>query len=58
MSARSGSFPDDSGAAIVLTVANAAEAEALIKADPAVSEGVFHYRIHPWAPVPWQQYVK
>lgn len=53
-----GPFDDDSGAALVLTVADADEAEALIAADPAVADGVFRYRIHPWAPVPWQQYLR
>ncbi|KAF1719913.1 YciI family protein [Pseudoxanthomonas wuyuanensis] len=53
-----GPFEDDSGAAVVLLAVDAAEAEALVAADPAVAEGVFRYQIHPWSPVPWQQYVR
>jgi uncharacterized protein YciI len=53
-----GPFDDDTGAAIVLEAADAAEAKALIEADPAVKAKIFTHEIHPWAPVPWEKYVK
>lgn len=53
-----GPFDDDTGAAIVLEAADAAEAKALIEADPAVKAKIFSHEIHPWAPVAWEKYVK
>ena len=53
-----GPFDDDTGAAIVLEAADAAEATALIEADPAVKARIFTHEIHPWAPVAWEKYVK
>jgi uncharacterized protein YciI len=53
-----GPFEDDTGAAIVLEAADAAEAEALIAGDPAVKARIFTHEIHPWSPVPWEKYVK
>lgn len=53
-----GPFDDDTGAAIVLEAADAAEAEAVIATDPAVKAKIFTHEIHPWAPVAWDKYVK
>src|ERR1043165_2682740 len=46
-----GPFDDDTGAAIVLEAADAAEAQALIDGDPAIKARIFTREIHPWAPV-------
>jgi len=53
-----GPFDDDTGAAIVLEAADAAEAQALIAGDPAIKARIFTHEIHPWALVPWEKYVK
>ena len=53
-----GPFDDDTGAAIVLETADAAEANAVIEADPAIKARIFTHEIHPWAPVAWEKYVK
>jgi uncharacterized protein YciI len=53
-----GPFDDDTGAAIVLEAADAAEAQALIDGDPAIKARIFTREIHPWAPVAWEKYVK
>jgi uncharacterized protein YciI len=52
-----GPFTDDAGGAVVLEVAGEAEATAIVKADPAVQNGVFLYDLHPWELVPWEKYV-
>ena len=50
--AASGPFTDDSGALIVYEAPTAADAEALLKADPFNLAGVFlSYKLRPWNPV-------
>lgn len=53
-----GPFTNDTGGAVVLKVASEAEAKGIVERDPAVTEGIFVYELHPWAPVQWQQFLK
>jgi uncharacterized protein YciI len=53
-----GPFDDNTGAAVVVEAADEAEAKALVAGDPAVKNGVFAYELHPWALVPWENYLK
>lgn len=47
--AASGPFADDTGAMIIYEACDAAEAEALLRADPFYLQGVFvRYRLYPW----------
>ena len=55
---QAGPLTDDAGGAVVLRVANEAEAKAIIAADPAIISGVFVSELHPWEPVDWEQHVK
>jgi len=43
-----GGFMDDSGAMGVLRVSGLQEAEAIVRNDPAVREGVVSTQVHPW----------
>ncbi len=47
----SGPFADGSGALAIVKVANRAEAEALLAADPAVASGLLTGELRPWFPV-------
>jgi uncharacterized protein YciI len=53
-----GPFDDNTGAAVVVEAADEAEARALIAADPAIKSGIFSFELHPWALVPWDNYLK
>jgi uncharacterized protein YciI len=53
-----GPFDDNTGAAVVLEAADEAEAKALVGGDPAVKNGIFTAELHPWALVPWENYLK
>src|SRR5687768_10742942 len=53
-----GPLTDDAGGAVVLDVADEAEAKAIVAADPAVKEGIFVYEMHPWGLVQWEKYLK
>jgi uncharacterized protein YciI len=53
-----GPFDDNTGAAVVLEAADEAEAKALVEGDPAVKGGIFTAELHPWALVPWENYLK
>jgi len=53
-----GPFDDNTGAAIVVEAADRAAAEALVAGDPAVKNGIFAAELHPWALVPWENYLK
>ena len=53
-----GPFTNDTGGAVVLKVASEAEAKGIVERDPAVTEGIFVYELHPWAPVQWQQFLR
>jgi uncharacterized protein YciI len=53
-----GPFGDDKGGALVLEVANEAEAQALVADDPAVKSGVFLHELHPWRLVDWEKFLK
>jgi nucleotidyltransferase-like protein/YCII-related domain-containing protein len=44
--------------AVVLEVADDAEAKAIVTADPAVKSGIFVYEMHPWELKPWDEYAK
>ena len=52
-----GPFTDDSGGAMVLEVADPAQAERIVESDPAVADGFFIYELRPWKPVLWEQYL-
>ncbi|MCP5370961.1 MAG: hypothetical protein H6907_04440 [Hyphomicrobiales bacterium] len=43
-----GPFANGRGGLVILRAADAAEAEALIAADPAVAAGVLAAEVHPW----------
>lgn len=51
-------FLNDAGGAAVITARDGAEANALIKSDPAVVSRVFGYELHPWALVPWGRHLE
>jgi uncharacterized protein len=53
-----GPLTDNSGGAVVLEVADEAEAKAIVDNDPAVKAGFFVHQLHPWGLVPWEKYVK
>ena len=53
-----GPLTDNAGGAVVLEVADEAEARAIVADDPAVKAGIFTHELHPWAPVPWEKYLK
>ena len=53
-----GPFDDDTGGAVVLEAADAAEARSLVDGDPAVKAGIFAVEMHPWALVPWDSFLK
>jgi uncharacterized protein len=53
-----GPLTDDAGGAVVLNVADEAEAKAIVAADPAVKAGIFVHEIHPWGLVQWEKYLK
>jgi catechol 2,3-dioxygenase-like lactoylglutathione lyase family enzyme/uncharacterized protein YciI len=48
-----GPFLDDDGGLTVFLAKDEAEARALLAADPAIRDGVFTARLHPWYPVEW-----
>jgi len=52
-----GPLTDNAGGAVVLEVADEAEAKAVIANDPAVKAGIFVHELHPWAPVRWEKYL-
>lgn len=45
-----GPFTDDAGAAGIIRAADAAAAQAIVDADPAISDGVMTAELHPWYP--------
>jgi uncharacterized protein len=53
-----GSFSDGAGGAAMIEVADESAARALVAADPGVASGVFAAEMHPWALVPWDNYLK
>jgi uncharacterized protein YciI len=53
-----GPLTDNTGGAVLLAVANEAEAKALVTDDPAVRSGVFVYEMHPWKLQPWEEFAK
>ena len=53
-----GPFLDDTGGAMVVRVADDAEAKRLIAADPAVTGGVMLADVRPWRWVDWSQFVQ
>jgi len=53
-----GPFTDNAGGAVLLEVANEAEAKAIVTNDPAVKSGVFVYEMHPWKLQPWEEFAK
>ena len=52
-----GPFADDSGGAALLEVDSEEEARKIASQDPAVTEGVLVYQLHPWQLIPWERYV-
>ena len=48
-----GPFLDDKRGLFVFVAANEAEAKAILAADPAIRDGIFTARLHPWYPVEW-----
>jgi uncharacterized protein YciI len=53
-----GPLTDNAGGAVLLDVANEAEAKAIVTNDPAVKSGVFVYEMHPWKLQPWKEFAK
>jgi uncharacterized protein len=53
-----GPLTDNAGGAVLLEVANEAEAMAIVTNDPAVKSGVFVYELHPWKLQPWDEFAK
>ncbi len=53
-----GPLADNAGGAVLLEVANEAEAKAIVTNDPAVKSGVFVYELHPWKLQPWEDFAK
>ena len=53
-----GPLTDNAGGAVLLEVANEAEAMAIVTNDPAVRSGVFVYELHPWKLEPWDEFAK
>jgi len=53
-----GPLTDNTGGAVVLEVSSESEAKAIVADDPAVKAGIFVHELHPWAPVPWESYLK
>ena len=53
-----GPLTDNAGGAVLLEVANEAEAKAIVANDPAVKSGVFVYEMHPWKLQPWEDFAK
>ena len=50
-----GPLTDNAGGAVLLEVANDAEAKAIVANDPAVKSGVFVYEMHSWKLRPWDE---
>lgn len=53
-----GPLGNDAGGAVMLEVANEAEAKAIVAEDPAVKSGLFVHEIHQWGLVQWEKYLK
>jgi len=53
-----GPLTDNAGGAVVLEVADDAEARAIVANDPAVKAGLFVHELHPWAPVAWEKFLR
>ena len=53
-----GPLTDDAGGAVLMEVANEAEAKTIVTNDPAVKSGVFVYELHPWKLQPWEEFAK
>jgi uncharacterized protein YciI len=53
-----GPLTDNAGGAVLLEVANEAEAKAIETNYPAVKSGVFVYEMHPWKLQPWEDFAK
>ena len=53
-----GPFLDDAGGAMILEVADEAEAKALVAQDPAVTQGIIVPEIHPWKMQPWDAFLQ
>ena len=53
-----GPLTDNAGGAVVLDVADEAQAKAIVAEDPAVKSGIFVYEMHPWELKPWDEYAK
>lgn len=49
-----GPFADGSGGAVMLLAADGKSAQALVDADPAVTDGIFTYELRPWILLPWE----
>ncbi|SDX57769.1 Uncharacterized conserved protein YciI, contains a putative active-site phosphohistidine [Marininema mesophilum] len=46
-----GPFMDHMGGMIILEIEDMEEATELAKNDPAVTGGIFNYKVHPWNPL-------
>jgi hypothetical protein len=55
---RSAPLTDNAGGAVLLEVANEAEAKAIVANDPAMKSGVFLHEMHPWKLQPWEELAK
>lgn len=53
-----GPFLDDTGGAVILEVADEAEAKTVIAEDPAVTEGIMVPELHPWKMQPWETFLQ
>lgn len=53
-----GGFLDETGGAVILSAPDQAAAVAITESDPAVRNGVFVYKLHPWRQQDWAQHLK
>ena len=53
-----GPLTDNAGGAVLLEVANEAEAKEIVANDPAVKSGVFVYEMDPWKLQPWEEFAR
>ena len=51
-----GPFLDHSGGMAIIKVNDRAQADEIIKNDPAIISGVFTAELHPWMRVNWESY--
>ena len=53
-----GPFTDDTGGAAVMEASSLEEINGMISLDPAVTNKVFAYDIHPWSLIAGERYIK